>query len=289
MSSMKRPDWLRVRYKAGYDFNKVEELLERLNLHTVCEEAACPNKGECFNRKTATFMILGSVCTRNCAFCNVSGGKPEEVMAAEPANIAEAVKELGLKHVVITSVTRDDLPDGGAAHFADVIRKIKESAGQTIIEVLIPDFQGDKDALKTVINAGPDIINHNVETIPALYSEVRPQADYRQSIELLGRVKELSDNIYTKSGIMLGLGESDDEVFRVFEDLRSVGCDFLTVGQYLSPSEAHHPVIAWITPEHFTHIGKTALEMGFKHVASAPLVRSSYLADEAMEAVSLDC
>ena len=281
----KRPDWLKVRHRGGLDFTEVEELLDRLNLHTVCEEAACPNKGECFNRRTATFMILGRVCTRACTFCNVTGGKPDIVDPAEPGNISEAVKELRLKHVVITSVTRDDLPDGGASHFSDVIRSIRDNSGEVVIEVLIPDFQGSEESLKLVANAGPDIINHNVETIPSLYPEVRPQAHYKRSLELLSRVKSYSNSIYTKSGIMLGLGETEPSVIEVFRDLLEAGCDFLTVGQYMPPSKKHHPVIEWIRPEQFEYLRKTALSLGFKYVSSAPLVRSSYLADDAIKSI----
>ena len=285
MKTTKRPDWLKIRYKAGYDFTEVENLLEKLNLNTVCEEAACPNKGECFNRKTATFMILGRVCTRSCTFCNVTGGKPDLIDPLEPAHIAEAVKELQLKHVVITSVTRDDLPDGGAGHFAKVINTIKSEYSDAVIEVLIPDFQGDKNALQVVINEEPHIINHNIETVPALYNEVRPQADYRQSLQLLERVKNGSTNIFTKSGIMLGLGEKEEDVISVFKDLREAGCDFLTVGQYLSPSEKHHPVIEWVHPEQFDKYHEIALDLGFLHASCAPLVRSSYLADEALKTI----
>ena len=287
MDKTKRPDWLKVRYRAGYDFTKVENLLAELKLNTVCEEAACPNKGECFNRKTATFMVLGRVCTRSCTFCNVADGSPDTIDPSEPQNIARAVRELGLRHVVITSVTRDDLTDGGSAHFAEVISAIRSDDGEAIIEVLIPDFQGDEAALNCVIKAGPHIINHNIETIPKLYPEVRPQADYRQSLELLRRVKQSGGDIYTKSGIMLGLGEKEDEVIKVFGDLREVGCDFLTVGQYLSPSDRHHPVIEWVTPDQFDKYGKIAMDMGFRHASSAPLVRSSYLADEAMKSIKV--
>ena len=288
MKTNKRPEWLKVRYKAGYDFTEVENLLENLNLHTVCEEAACPNKGECFNRKTATFMILGRVCTRSCTFCNVSDGAPDEIAPHEPDNIAEAVSQLKLKHVVITSVTRDDMPDGGASHFADVINAIHSRQSDAVIEVLIPDFMGEKKSLLTVIEAAPDIINHNVETIPSLYPEVRPQADYRQSLELLERVKQENNKIYTKSGIMLGLGETENAVLDVFRDLRNAGCDFLTVGQYMSPSQKHHPVVEWIHPDRFEHLRMEALSMGFLHASSAPLVRSSYLADEAIRTVRQD-
>ena len=285
MQMNNRPEWLKVRYRAGEDFTAVEKLIEDLHLNTVCDEAACPNRGECFNRKTATFMILGRVCTRNCKFCNVESGRPEVINPQEPENIAIAIKKLGLKHVVITSVTRDDLPDGGSKHFADVINAVKSLSDSTVVEVLIPDFQGDLDALKTVIEAGPHIINHNVETIPSLYKNVRPQADYKQSLELLERVKKYSPDIYTKSGMMLGLGEKEEDVINVMKDLRAIECDFLTIGQYLSPSEKHHPVIEWIKPEIFDMYGKTAEKMGFKYASCSPLVRSSYLADEAMKSI----
>ncbi|MBI9103168.1 MAG: lipoyl synthase [Spirochaetales bacterium] len=281
----KRPDWLKVRYRPGQDFKEVEEILTALHLHTVCEEAACPNKGECFNRKTATFMILGRVCTRNCRFCNVSDGSPDLVDPEEPAHIAEAVKRLGLRHVVITSVTRDDLEDGGAGHFAAVITAIRRASEKVVIEVLIPDFQGDSDALDTVIEASPDIINHNVETAPRLYPTVRPQADYEQSLELLRRVKERAPGIYTKSGFMLGLGEEVPEIHQVMADLRKVDCNFLTIGQYLAPSGEHHPVISYITPEQFDDYGEEGKRQGFLHVSSSPLVRSSYLADEAIKSL----
>ena len=285
MKTANRPDWLKVRYKAGYDFTQVENLLNELKLNTVCEEAACPNKGECFNRKTATFMILGKVCTRFCTFCNVSGGSPENINQDEPESIARAVKELKLKHVVITSVTRDDLPDGGAGHFARVIEAIKSEYKEVVVEVLIPDFQGDENALNLVIDAAPHIINHNIETIASLYPEARPQADYGQSLELLKRVKAKNPEIYTKSGMMLGLGENEDEVIQVFKDLRSSGCDFLTVGQYLSPSDNHHPVVEWVHPDQFDRYHDIAMNLGFLHASCAPLVRSSYLADEAIKSI----
>ncbi len=283
--SDRKPDWLKVRYRPGVEYQKVESLISSLNLNTVCEEAACPNKGECFNRKTATFMILGRVCTRSCTFCNVSDGCPENPDPEESGNIALAVKKLGLRHVVITSVTRDDLPDGGAGHFAEVIAKIREADKKVVIEVLIPDFEGDSESLDRVIDAGPHIINHNVETVPKLYSGVRPQALYERSLELLGRVKERSSGIYTKSGLMLGLGEKKSEVLDVFRDLRRYGCDFLTVGHYLAPSKKHHPVVEWVDPALFDEFRDIAVELGFIHVSSAPLVRSSYLADEAIDSL----
>ncbi|MCX7711501.1 MAG: lipoyl synthase [Clostridia bacterium] len=277
-----KPDWLRVRVPAKGSFDEVEKLLSKLSLHTVCEEASCPNMCECFSRKTATFMILGKVCTRNCTFCNVTKGSTETLDETEPYHVAQAVKELGLKHVVITSVTRDDLPDGGAGQFAAVIKEIRKVSKKVVIEVLIPDFGGDLDSLRIVMNAKPEIINHNIETVPRLYPEVRPMAVYRRSLDLIKRIKTIDSSIYTKSGMMVGLGESEKEVAEVFADLRNAGCDLLTVGQYLAPSKKHHPVIEYIHPDQFAKYKKIAEDLGFKHVSSAPLVRSSYLADQAL-------
>lgn len=279
----RKPEWLKIKVQDNTDKRLVEEMLGRLGLNTVCEEANCPNRMECFSRKTATFMILGRRCTRNCTFCNVEKNLPDTVDSKEPEHVAQAVKELGLRHVVITSVTRDDLPDGGAGHFAKVISEIKKEKLDVTIEVLIPDFKGDPDALKKVVDAGPDILNHNVETVPRLYPEVRPMAVYKRSLELLGRVKSLSGKIYTKSGIMLGLGETEEEVLQVFDDLRKEGCDFLTIGQYLAPSKLHHPVVEYIHPETFQKYENSAREAGFRHVASGPFVRSSYHAEQALE------
>lgn len=280
----RKPDWLRVRVSGGSKREEVEEILKRLSLHTVCEQASCPNIMECFGRRTATFMILGKVCTRNCTFCDVHKGHPDVVDADEPLHVAQAVKELNLRHVVITSVTRDDLADGGAGHYAAVIGKVRELNPEVVIEVLIPDFKGSYEALGTVIDARPDILNHNVETVPRLYPEVRPMAVYRRSLELLQNVKKLNKDTYTKSGIMLGLGENEQEVLEVFRDLRAAGCDFLTVGQYLAPSKDHHEVVEYVHPDVFESYRVKALDMGFKYVASAPLVRSSYQADKAMKA-----
>ena len=279
----RKPDWLKVKSNTGEENMKVVQLLRSLNLHTVCEEADCPNCGECFKKRTATFMILGRNCTRNCTFCTVTKDIPEPVDPAEPQHIAKAVQKLGLRHVVITSVTRDDLPDGGAFHFARVIQEIQEELKENkpVIEVLIPDFRGDTEALQTVIDANPDIMNHNIETVPRLYSEVRPQAVYIRSLELLQKVKRAAPNITTKSGIMLGLGETREEVFDVFNDLRNSQCDILTIGQYLAPSRQHHPVIEYIHPDVFEEYRKAAEETGFLYVASGPLVRSSYMADQA--------
>jgi lipoic acid synthetase len=235
---------------------------------------------ECFSRKTATFMILGNRCTRSCTFCNVESGAPLESDPLEPRHVAQATAEMELKHAVITSVTRDDLPDGGAAFFAEVISGIRKSSPGTIIEVLIPDFKGSEDSLKKVIDALPDIINHNVETVPRLYADVRPQADYNQSLELLKRIKSSGSTILSKSGLMLGLGESEIEVMRVLKDIRNAGCDIITIGQYLAPSSNHHPVVEYIHPDKFEQYRLAALYMGFKSAASAPLVRSSYLAGD---------
>ena len=282
---MRKPEWLKVKSNTGKENIEVMNMLRTLHLHTVCEEAGCPNCGECFGKRTATFMILGNNCTRNCRFCVVTKGIPTPVDAMEPQNIAEAVKKLGLRHVVITSVTRDDLPDGGATHFSEVITAIKTELQDKspVIEVLIPDLQGDFDALKTIIKAKPDIINHNIETIPRLYSTVRPMAIYERSLELLKRVKETNPKITTKSGIMVGLGESFEEVLLVFKDLLANKCEILTVGQYLAPSKLHHPVIEYVHPQTFDEYKKQGEAMGFKYVAAGPLVRSSYMADKAYE------
>ncbi len=282
MNRVPKPEWLRVKAHSTAGYEYVREVLEKLHLNTVCDEAACPNRGECFGRKTATFMILGSVCTRGCTFCNVTKGVSQPVDENEPEHVAQAVKALGLMHTVITSVTRDDLPDGGAGHFARVVGAIRKESPDVTIEVLIPDFQGDANALQKVVQSHPHIINHNVETVPALYSEVRPQADYQRSLALIGRVKEMDASIRTKSGIMVGLGEKPEEVLKVLSDLRQVKCDFLTVGQYLAPSARHHAVVEYIRPEQFEVYRQEAYKMGFIHVASGPLVRSSYMAEQAL-------
>ena len=276
----RKPEWLKIKFQDPTHINKVERLLKGLSLHTVCEEATCPNRMECFNKGTATFMILGSVCTRNCRFCDVIKGKPETVDPLEPENLAKATKELKLRHVVITSVTRDDLPDGGADQFVKCVEKVREYNKGTSIEVLIPDLRGSEEALAKIVAAAPEIINHNVETVPSLYRNVRPMADYQQSLKVLADVKKMNPKIFTKSGIMVGLGEKEEEVVRLFADLREVGCDFLTVGQYLQPSKNHHPVIEYIHPDIFKDYEKVAYELGFKHVASGPFVRSSYNAEQ---------
>jgi len=276
----RKPDWLRIDLNKGRSLNYVKEILSRFSLNTVCEEANCPNRMECFSKKTATFMILGSQCTRNCRFCNVTHGAPQPVDPEEPDKVAKAAAELELKHVVVTSVTRDDLPDGGARHFSRVIKAIKSLSGDTVVEVLIPDFRGSFAALETVVKAKPEVLNHNIETVPRLYPEVRPAAIYERSLELLSRVKSIDGSMLTKSGIMVGLGEKEEEVIRVFNDLRSAGCDFLTIGQYLAPSAGHYPVAEYISPEIFKMYKEKALSLGFSFVASAPLVRSSYNAAE---------
>lgn len=317
----RKPEWLRQKVRMNPETREMIQLLRRFQLNSVCEEAKCPNRSECFERRTATFMILGANCTRNCTFCTVTKGKVSPVDPEEPQRVAEAVRELGLKHVVITSVTRDDLPDGGAEHFAQVIRAIRagsvgastagdgsvgtsstgdrsketgarstgdgstgdgstETGEVPIIEVLIPDFRGDGAALAKVIEAKPDIINHNIETVPRLYPEVRPRAVYERSLELISRVKAMAPSIYTKSGLMVGLGEEPEEVLATLRDLCSAGCDLLTIGQYLAPSEKHHPVIEYITPEAFRSYEKEGLAMGFLMVSAGPLVRSSYMAGE---------
>jgi lipoic acid synthetase len=279
----KKPEWLKIKINNSTNVSDIKKMLSRLSLHTVCEEANCPNQMECFGKRTATFMIMGRICSRNCQFCNVESNHPTPLDNSEPEHIAEAVKELKLKHVVITSVTRDDLPDGGTLHFAETIKAVKRLNTKVIVEVLIPDFKGDEDGLKLVIDAGPEIINHNVETVPRLYPEVRPQADYRQSLDVIKNVKKQGMNIFSKSGIMIGLGETKDEVLELFRDLRKADCDILTVGQYLAPSKKHYPVSEYIHPDVFAFYKEEAEKMGFKSVASGPFVRSSYNAAEVME------
>ncbi len=280
----RKPEWLKIKINSNPEnITEVKKMLSRLSLHTVCEEANCPNLMECFGKRTATFMIMGRTCSRNCRFCNVESNIPAPLDKDEPGHIADAVKELGLKHVVITSVTRDDLADGGASHFADTIRAVKKYNRKVIVEVLIPDFKGDSKALSEVIDAGPEIINHNVETVPRLYRDVRPQADYAQSLEVIRRIREADRGIFSKSGIMVGLGETGDEVLSLFQDLRKAECDILTIGQYLAPSEKHYPVKEYIHPDIFRFYEEKAMEMGFRSVASGPFVRSSYNAGEVME------
>jgi lipoic acid synthetase len=287
MALQKKPEWL----KKKMDMRAVaemESMLRSLSLNTVCEGANCPNRGECFKNKTATFMILGNVCSRNCSFCDVTKGEPTLLDPCEPDNVATAAKQLGLKHTVVTSVTRDDLPDGGAAHFADTIRALQTAMPESTVEVLIPDFQGNIDALQTVIDARPDIINHNIETVPALYSVVRPMGVYTRSLELLNRVKTLTSGIFSKTGLMVGLGESQSQVYSVMDDLRAVDCDLLTIGQYLQPSKDHIDIAEFIHPTVFDEYKRIGMSKGFKYIASGPFVRSSYNAIEGMREMKND-
>ncbi|MGI9950955.1 lipoyl synthase [Moorellaceae bacterium AZ2] len=274
------PPWLHKRIPAAGSLEATRKLLQELQLNTVCQSALCPNLGECFARRTATFMILGKTCTRNCRFCAVERGKPEPVDPDEPRRVALAAAKLGLRHVVVTSVTRDDLPDGGAGQFVATICALREQLPHVVIEVLTPDFQGERGAIAAVVEAKPHIFNHNVETVPRLYPRVRPAADYRRSLEVLKMVKDLAPGIYTKSGIMVGLGETREEVEEVMADLREVGCDILTIGQYLRPSPQHLAVEEFVPPEIFEYYGQVGRKMGFLYVASAPFVRSSYNAAE---------
>lgn len=278
-----RPAWLKKRITINDQQTRIYELLAGLHLNTVCQSAMCPNIAECFAKGTATFMILGNVCTRNCRFCAVEHGETLPVDEDEPKRLALAAKEMGLKHVVVTSVTRDDLSDGGAGQFAKTIDEIHNQVPNATIEVLTPDFQGDESALALVIKSKPDIFNHNVETVPRLYPEVRPQADYKRSLGVLEKAKKIDSHIWTKSGIMIGLSETRSEISEVMKDLIGVGCDILTVGQYLSPSSFHVKIHEYIHPEVFKEIEQEARELGFAYVASGPFVRSSFNAEEAIE------
>ncbi|MBU1206939.1 MAG: lipoyl synthase [Proteobacteria bacterium] len=283
-----KPLWLRRKIPDQEALQKMRGLLQRYGLNTVCESALCPNRGECFHQGTATFMILGRTCTRNCTFCAIpSEERPPAPDPEEPQRIVEAASELRLTHVVVTSVTRDDLEDGGASHFAKTVRALKRTESTIVVEVLIPDFQGSFESLKIVADSGPDIVNHNLETVPRLYPEVRPQADYRRSLHLLKTVKEIDPGRVTKSGLMLGLGEQRDEVLEVMNDLRKISCDLLTLGQYLQPSGRHHPVVRYIPPEEFEDLRCAGEKMGFKGVFSAPLVRSSFHAAEVFKKIYL--
>jgi lipoic acid synthetase len=270
----RRPEWLKVKIPSGENYLRLKELMTHQRLHTVCEEARCPNMGECWNAGTATFMILGEVCTRSCGFCAVKTGRPEFLDRGEPSRVAEAIRSMNIRHAVITSVNRDELEDGGAAIFAETIERAREARPGITIEVLIPDFRGDAAALKIVTDARPDILNHNTETIPRLYPAVRPQAKYTRSLALLERAKE--SGMVTKSGLMLGLGETAEEVLEVLSDLRAVSCDIVTMGQYLQPTKGHLPVDRYVRPEEFAMLKERGTAMGFRHVESGPLVRSSY-------------
>ncbi len=278
--ALRKPAWIRVKAPVSPAYVETREIVQANGLHTVCEEAGCPNIGECWEKKHATFMIMGDTCTRACAFCNVKTGLPGALDAAEPAHVAEATQKLGLAHVVVTSVDRDDLDDGGAAHFAAVIGAIRARCPQTTIEVLTPDFLRKTGAVDKVVAARPDVFNHNLETVPAKYLAVRPGARYFASIRLLQRAKELDPRIFTKSGIMLGLGEARNEVLQVMDDLRAADVDFLTIGQYLQPSRKHHPVVRFVPPDEFKSLATIAYAKGFSMVAASPLTRSSHHAGE---------
>lgn len=277
MSPSRRPEWLQKRISPAVH-GDMERLLEGLRLHTVCREAHCPNISECYGSGVATFLILGNICTRMCSFCNVTKRDPLRPDGDEPGRVAEAVRTLGLRHVVVTSPTRDDLPDGGASLYAETVRAIRDASPQTAIELLIPDFGGERASLERVVSAKPDIIGHNLETVPRLY-HIRAGADYRRSLEVLRLVMELDPAAVSKSGIMLGMGEAEDEVLRTLADLREAGCAYLSIGQYLAPSRLHHPVREYLPPEVFDSYREKALDMGFRHVESGPYVRSSYLAE----------
>ena len=274
------PPWFKVPMPGGANYIELHNLLRQSDLHTVCEEARCPNIGDCWDRRSATFMILGDICTRRCHYCAVTTGKPLTLDLEEPQRLASTVEKLALRYCVITSVNRDDLPDGGAFIFAQCIRQIRRRVPGCEVEVLIPDFQGSEQALSTVMNAAPDVLNHNIETVERTFHSVRPKGDYRQSLELLALAKEMAPEGVTKSGMMVGLGEEWDEIVQTMKDLRSVDCDLLTIGQYLRPSPKHHTLEKFYTPQEFDDLRIEGERLGFRHVASGPLVRSSYHADE---------
>jgi lipoic acid synthetase len=275
-----KPDWIRVKAPNSKEFKNTHELIRKAKLNTVCEEAACPNIGECWSKKHATVMILGSTCTRACSFCNIKTGKPDLLDPHEPERLATAIAELGLEHVVITSVDRDDLDDGGASHFVESILRIRKTSPNTTIEVLTPDFLRKDGAMDLVVRAKPDVYNHNIETVPSLYHDIRPGARYFHSLNLLFKVKQLDASIFTKSGIMVGLGETKEEVLQVMDDLKAAGVDFLTIGQYLQPTPKHASVMRYVTPDEFNYYERVARAKGFLMVSASPLTRSSYHAGE---------
>jgi lipoyl synthase len=279
----RKPDWIRVKAPTSPEYQQTRTLMRQLNLATVCEEAACPNIGECWKQKHATVMILGSVCTRACAFCNVATGLPDKLDPHEPEHVADAVAQLGMAHIVITSVDRDDLPDGGARQFVRCIEEIRKSSPRTTIEILTPDFLRKEGAVEAIVAAKPDVYNHNLETVPRLYTTIRPGARYFHSLRLLDTVKRLDPSIFTKSGLMVGLGEDRNEIFQVMDDLRSADVDFLTIGQYLQPTPKHAPIDRFVTPDEFGSYGTMAQSKGFLLVSSSPLTRSSYHADADFE------
>jgi len=280
MDKLPRPAWIRVKAPVHKEYFETQDIIKKLKLNTVCEEAACPNIGECWSKKHATIMILGSICTRACTFCNIATGRPDQLDPHEPERVADALAKLALDHVVITSVDRDDLDDGGAEHFSNVITAIRQTSPNTTIEVLTPDFRRKAHAIEKVIAARPDVYNHNLETVPRLYQSVRPGARYFHSLKLLSLVKELDPTIFTKSGIMVGLGEETREIYQVMDDLRSADVDFITIGQYLQPTPKHHPVMDYMPPERFKELEQMALGKGFLMVSASPLTRSSYHAGD---------
>lgn len=279
----RKPDWIRVKAPVSHGFNETKDIISKNNLFTVCEEAACPNIGECWSKKHATVMILGGICTRACAFCNIETGRPNSVDPHEPENLGKATKDLGLKHIVVTSVDRDDLEDGGAQHFAESIFHIRKATPKTTIEILTPDFLKKEGALEIVAAAKPDVFNHNIETVPGLYQRIRPGSRYFHSLRLLQRVKEIDPSIFTKSGLMVGLGETNEEIYQLMDDLRSANVDFITIGQYLQPTRKHAPIDRYVTPEEFKTYEEVARSKGFLMVASSPLTRSSYHAGDDFE------
>ena len=282
------PEWLKVKIPGGENYLRIQKMLRSSNLHTVCEEARCPNIGDCWDRGPATFMILGDICTRACRYCAVTSGKPLSLDPLEAYKLSKVVEKMNLKYVVITSVNRDDLENGGAEVFAECVHHIRKRLPECKIEVLIPDFEGKKSALEIVVGVSPDTVNHNIETVRSIFPQVRPKGDYDQSLKLLETVKTLDSASVTKSGIMVGLGEQIDEIKQTMEDLGSVGCDLLTIGQYLQPSSKHIERVKWYTPSEFNELADIGRGIGFKHVVSGPLVRSSYHADEQHAALNLD-
>jgi len=283
----RKPEWLKVRLPAGENYARVKKLMRSHGLHTVCEEALCPNLGECWNRGSATFLLMGDICTRSCGFCHIKTGRPAALDEDEPRRVGESVEILKLSHCVLTSVNRDELPNGGAHIFANTVREIKKRVPACTIEVLIPDFKGDRAALKEVMDARPEILNHNTETVPRLYRTVRPQANYRQTLQVLSGAKELDPQAVTKSGIMVGLGETKEEVIQVIKDLREHQVDILTIGQYLRPTPLHLPIYRYVHPDEFAEFKQIALDIGFRWVESGPLVRSSYHAEAQAQALAI--
>ena len=278
----RHPDWLKVRIGSGENYVRMKSLLRTAKLHTICEEAKCPNIAECFGSGTAVFLILGDICTRNCKYCNVRHGKPQDLNLDEPNDVAESVKKLGLKYVVITSVTRDDLSDGGSSVFSDTVTEVKKLNKECKVEVLIPDFKGDINSLKKIIDSGPNVVNHNIEVVENLFPSIRPEGDYKTSLKVLKNIKEINKDIFSKSGFMVGIGENQEQIIKTMQDLRRVNVDFLTIGQYLQPTKDHAEIKKYYSPEEFNEFKEIALGMRFKHVESGPLVRSSYHAEKAM-------